>query len=104
VQAVSLAIAIVLALALSIPEAIHQHKRAQEIEKALAIRSTVEYEISHWLGEHMPGQRVLAPGAIGFRMQAFSEMPIFEWRGTGSARVTGNFKPEQNPQHTDRLG
>jgi hypothetical protein len=64
------------ALALSIPIAIHQHRRAQYIEKPIAIQSTVEYEISHWLGAHMQGQRVFAPGTIGFWMQAFSDTPM----------------------------
>ena len=64
------------ALALAIPIAIHQHRRAQDIEKPIAIRSTVEYEISHWLGEHRPGQRVFAPGTIGFWMQSFSDTPM----------------------------
>ncbi len=64
------------ALLLSIPIALHQHNRAQEIEKPIAIRSTVEYEISHWLGQSMPGQRVFAPGTIGFWMQSFSDTPM----------------------------
>ncbi len=63
-------------LILTIPLAIHQHRRAQEIEKPIAIRSTVEYEISQWLGEHRPGQRVFAPGTIGFWMPAFSDTPM----------------------------
>jgi hypothetical protein len=64
------------ALALAVPIAIHQHRRAQEIEKPIAIQSTVEYQISHWLGAHMPGQRVFAPGTIGFWMQSFSDTPM----------------------------
>jgi hypothetical protein len=64
------------ALALTIPIAIHQHRRAQDIEKPIAIQSTVEYEISHWLGAHMAGQRVFAPGTIGFWMQSFSDTPM----------------------------
>ncbi len=53
-----------------------QHRRAQQIEAPIAIESTAEYEISHWLGEHLPGQRVFAPGTIGFWMQAFSDTPM----------------------------
>jgi len=64
------------ALALAVPIAIHQHRRAQEIEKPIAIQSTVEYEISHWLGAHLRGQRVFAPGTIGFWMQSFSDTPM----------------------------
>jgi hypothetical protein len=36
----------------------------------------VEYEISQWLGSHLPGQRVFAPGTIGFWMQSFSDTPM----------------------------
>jgi hypothetical protein len=67
---------ILAALALAVPIAIHQHRRAQDIEKPIAIQSTVEYEISHWLGAHLPGQRVFAPGTIGFWMQPFSDTPM----------------------------
>ena len=38
--------------------------------------STAEFEISHWLGAHNTGQRVFAPGTIGFWMQAFSDTPM----------------------------
>ena len=61
------------AAALCIAAAIVQHRRAQEIEKPLAIASTAEYEISTWLGAHQPGVRVFAPGTIGFWMNAFSD-------------------------------
>jgi hypothetical protein len=64
------------ALALAIPIAIHQHRRAEDIEKPIAIQSTVEYEISHWLGAQMRGQRVFAPGTIGFWMQSFNDTPM----------------------------
>jgi hypothetical protein len=63
-------------LVLTILIAIHQHRRAQEIEKPIAIQSTVEYEISRWLGANMPGQRVFAPGTIGFWMLSFSDTPM----------------------------
>lgn len=39
----------------------------------IAIETTAEYKISHWLGEHMPGRRVFAPGSISFWMTAFSD-------------------------------
>jgi hypothetical protein len=62
--------------ALAVPIAIHQHRRAQDIEKPIDIQSTVEYEISHWLGAHLRDQRVFAPGTIGFWMQSFSDTPM----------------------------
>jgi hypothetical protein len=67
---------LVAALGLCVPVAMHQHRYARSIEKPMAIRSTAEYEISHWLGEHMPGQRVFAPGSIGFWMLCFSDTPM----------------------------
>jgi hypothetical protein len=56
--------------------AIHQHRRAQELEKPIDIASTAESEISLWLGAHNAGQRAFAPGTIGFWMQAFSDTPM----------------------------
>jgi hypothetical protein len=56
--------------------AIRQHRRAQELERPIDIASTAEFEISHWLGAHNAGQRVFAPGTIGFWMQAFSDTPM----------------------------
>ena len=53
--------------------AIRQHRRAQDLERPIDIASTAEFEISHWLGAHNTGQRVFAPGTIGFWMQAFSD-------------------------------
>ena len=46
------------------------------MEKPIAIRTTAEYEISTWLGGHLPGRRVFAPGTIGFWMDAFSDTPM----------------------------
>jgi hypothetical protein len=65
-----------LVAALAVPIAIHQHRRAQDIEKPIVIQSTVEYEISHWLGAHLRDERVFAPGTIGFWMQSFSDTPM----------------------------
>lgn len=56
--------------------AIRQHRRAQELERPIDIASTAEFEISHWLGANHTGQRVFAPGTIGFWMQAFSDTPM----------------------------
>ncbi len=67
---------LILMAAISLAIAVVQHKRAQNIEQPIAIASTAEFEISHWLGQHQPGQRVFAPGTIGFWMQAFSDTPM----------------------------
>ncbi len=65
-----------LAAALLLPAAYLEHRRAQDMERPLAIASTAEFEISRWLGRHAAGQRVFAPGTIGFWMQAFSDTPM----------------------------
>ncbi len=59
-----------------LPVAILQHRRAQELERPIDIASTAEFEISHWLGDHPQGQRIFAPGTIGFWMHAFSDTPM----------------------------
>ncbi len=59
-----------------LPVAVHQHRLARNLEKSIDITTTAEYRISHWLGEQMPGQRVYAPGSVGFWMNAFSDTPI----------------------------
>jgi hypothetical protein len=46
------------------------------MEQRIDIRSTAEYEISNWLGAHMAGKRVFAPGTVGFWMNAFSDTPM----------------------------
>jgi hypothetical protein len=63
-------------LLLSLPVFLQQHKTAREMERPIDIRSTAEYEISTWLGAHMPGRRVFAPGTVGFWMNAFSDTPL----------------------------
>jgi len=59
-----------------LPIVLYQHKRAHDLARPIDIRRTAEYRISTWLGEHMPGQRVFAPGTDGFWMNAFSETPM----------------------------
>jgi hypothetical protein len=66
----------VLALLVCVPILLHQRSLARAMEKPLAIGSTAEYEISTWLGGHMPGRRVFAPGTTGFWMDAFSDTPM----------------------------
>jgi hypothetical protein len=55
---------------------IHQLRRARDMEKPVDIQATAEYRVSRWLGEHLPGKRVFAPGTISFWMQAFSDTPM----------------------------
>ena len=59
-----------------LPMMVYQHRRARDMEKPIAIAGTAEYRISHWLGGHLPGRRVFAPGTVGFWMNAFSDTPM----------------------------
>ena len=63
------------ALLAALPILLHQRRIARDMEQPIAIQSTVEYEISRWLGSHGSG-RVFAPGSIGFWMNAFSDTPM----------------------------
>jgi hypothetical protein len=69
-------IVIAVAAVICLFAAIRQHRRAQELERPIDIASTAEFEISHWLGANNAGQRIFAPGTIGFWMQAFSDTPM----------------------------
>jgi len=55
---------------------IRQIHRARVMEQPIEIRSTAEYRVARWLGDHMPGRRVFAPGTIGFWMNAFVDTPM----------------------------
>ncbi len=65
----------VLVVALA-PVIVHQYRMAHRMEQRINVASTVEYKVSHWLGDHMPESRVFAPGTIGFWMNAFSDTPM----------------------------
>jgi hypothetical protein len=69
------AFAVVL-IALAIPAAIHERAVGRPWTKRIDIQSTVQFEISTWLGANMPGQRVFGPGSIGSWMDAFSDTPM----------------------------
>lgn len=69
------AIALVL---LCLPVILHQRRIGQRLEAPFDIRPTAEYRISRWLGEHLAGRRVFAPGTIAFWMDAFSDTPLLD--------------------------
>jgi hypothetical protein len=58
-----------------VPIVVHQRRAALEMGKPIDIRTTVEYKTAKWLDARMPGQRVFAPGTIGFWLNAFSDAP-----------------------------
>jgi hypothetical protein len=55
--------------------AVHQQRLAQEMERPIDIRTTIEYQTARWLDANLPGRRVFAPGTIGFWLNAFSDAP-----------------------------
>jgi hypothetical protein len=55
---------------------VHERRIARSLEAPIDIHATVEYKISHWLGQHMPGRRVFAPGSVSFWMNAFTDTPM----------------------------
>jgi hypothetical protein len=59
-----------------LPVVVYQHRRGRDMEQPIEISKTAEYRISRWLGGHMPGRRVFAPGSVGFWMNAFSDTPM----------------------------
>lgn len=61
-----------------LPVILHQRNRGHELEAPIDIRPTAEYRISRWLGSHLPGRRVFAPGTIAFWMDAFSDTPLLD--------------------------
>ena len=58
-----------------VPFVVHQRRAAREWGKPIDIRTTIEYKTAKWLEAKMPGQRVFAPGTIGFWLNAFSDVP-----------------------------
>lgn len=58
-----------------LPLVYHAKRVARGYERPLDVRTTAEYEISSWFGDHMPATRVFAPGSIAFWMTAFSDTP-----------------------------
>ena len=63
-------------LLLCVPLVIRQSRVAREWEEPIDIRTTIEYKTAKWLDAHRPGSRVLAPGTIGFWLNAFSDAPL----------------------------
>jgi hypothetical protein len=58
-----------------------QRRTARWEERPIQIENTIEYKTAKWLDGHIPGQRVFAPGTIGFWLNAFSDAP----------QITGGF-------------
>ena len=74
--------ALTLAAALAcVPIVVQQRRAARLWERPIDIHATIEYKTAKWLDANLPGQRVFAPGTIGFWLNAFSDAP----------QITGGF-------------
>jgi hypothetical protein len=67
---------VLLLVAAAIPAAIHQRALGRLWIRPLEIQTTLQYQVSSWLGSNLPGSRVFAPGSIGFWMNSFSDTPM----------------------------
>lgn len=64
------------AAVIALPLIVYQGRKGHAMERPIRIETTAEYKISRWLGEHLPGRRVFAPGTVSFWMDAFSDTPM----------------------------
>jgi len=45
------------------------------MDRPIDIRGTIEYEAAQWFDRNIKGQRVFAPGSVGFWLNAFNDTP-----------------------------
>jgi hypothetical protein len=62
-------------LLLSLLPARLDRRYARRVVKPIEITRTIEYEASKWFEEHVPNGRVMAPGAVSFWLNAFTDVP-----------------------------
>jgi hypothetical protein len=67
--------ALIAALLACLAIVLHQRRAASDWERSIDIRTTIEYRTARWLDANLPGERVFAPGTIGFWLNAFSDAP-----------------------------
>lgn len=68
------ALAVVLALA-AVPFAKEHRRFARYLIQPVASEGTVEWKTARWIGENLPGSRVLLPGSSSFWLNAFNDAP-----------------------------
>ncbi len=49
----------------------------KRLVRPIDIASTVEFQEAEWFGRSLPGQRVFAPGSVGFFLNVFNDTPQF---------------------------
>lgn len=66
------------ALAVACLYAFYRYERhARKLIQPVAIENTIEYRVARWLEANVCDQRVMAPGSIGFFLNAFTDCPQF---------------------------
>jgi hypothetical protein len=71
-----IAVTCVLLVAAVFPAIRYRHY-ARHLAHPIDIERTIECREARWLAAHMPGQRVLVPGSVGFFLNAFVDQPQF---------------------------
>ena len=69
---------VVLALLLLVPaslQVVHYRRYAKGLLRPVDPVQSVEYRAAAWLASNRPGQRVMAPGSVGFWADAFADVP-----------------------------
>jgi hypothetical protein len=54
---------------------VRYERYARRMIRPAAIEQTIEYRVAHWLERNAAGRRVMAPGSIGFFLNAFTDTP-----------------------------
>ncbi len=62
-------------LLLSLFPARWDRRYARRVVKPIEITGTIEYEEAKWFEAHVPNGRVMAPGAVSFWLNAFTDVP-----------------------------
>jgi hypothetical protein len=62
-------------LLLSLFPARLDRRYARRVVKPIEITGTIEYEEAKWFEAHVPNGRVMAPGAVSFWLNAFTDVP-----------------------------
>ncbi|HVX66776.1 MAG TPA: hypothetical protein VHA11_09255 [Bryobacteraceae bacterium] len=65
-----------LLLAAAVFPTIKYRRYARRLDRRIDIQRTIEYREARWFAEHVPG-RVMAPGSVGFFLNAFTDVPQF---------------------------
>jgi hypothetical protein len=65
------------ALILCVPAAVQYRRYAKKLDRAIDVRSTIEYREAQWFDQNLKGARVFVPGSICFFLNAFTDTQQF---------------------------